>query len=128
MIGRTFDFKPCLIGRASGFWVDPNVLMHLIKRNVVPHMCLIHVLGLAYEKFTLDLGLRVKINSTILFVEYNKEEKLVQIYRMIERLNTRLRCPEFREGAKNLEDGINFRVHFCFYCRPDPSIPVPGKR
>ena len=57
MRSTTFDLKP-LSGRATRLdrscqliWVEPNVLMCLIKSNVVPHKCLGHVLGSAHGKF-----------------------------------------------------------------------------
>ena len=54
MTGTTFDLKPyhsCstrLDMLSQLIWVDPIVLMYLIKSNIVPHMCLIHVLGLPH--------------------------------------------------------------------------------
>ena len=56
MTGTMFDLKPChsrsiRLGWSSQLiWVDPNVLMYLIKSNVVPHVYLIHVLGSAHDK------------------------------------------------------------------------------
>ena len=56
MTGMVFDLKPCrsrstrLDWSSQLIWVDPNVLMYLIKSNVGPHMCLIHALGLAHDK------------------------------------------------------------------------------
>ena len=57
MTGTTFDLKPShsrstrLDWSSQLIWVDLNVLIYLIKTNVVPHMCLIHVLGSAHDKF-----------------------------------------------------------------------------
>jgi len=31
-------------------WVDPNVLMYLIRSNIVPQMCLIYVSGSVHHK------------------------------------------------------------------------------
>ena len=56
MAGTMFDLNPChsrssrLDWSSQLIWVDPNVLMYLIKSNGVPHKCLIHVLGSAHGK------------------------------------------------------------------------------
>ena len=56
MTGTMSDLKPChsrsirLDWSSQLVWVDPNVLMYLIKSYVLPHMCLIHVLGSAHDK------------------------------------------------------------------------------
>ena len=56
MTGTMFDLKPCnsrstRLGYSSQLIrVDPHVLMYVIKSNVVPHMCLIRVMGSAHDK------------------------------------------------------------------------------